>query len=130
MNNYSVEIVESSKELTLRERIKIKDVSDTISLDKSVKELNETGERVYIDVDYYVILKIHNDNSKDKDYTKYIIVSKEGERYNTGSESFWSSFKDIQSEVYEAGETNFSIECYAKESKNYEGKYFLTCSIA
>ena len=129
MSNYSVEIIESSKELTLRDRIKIKDISDTISLDKAVKELNETGERLLLDVEYYAVLRVHNENSKDKEYTKYIIGTKDGKRYNTCSESFWNSFKDIQTEVYEAGETNFSIECYAKESKNYEGKYFLTCSI-
>ena len=116
--------------MTLRDRIKIKDVSDTQSLDKVVNELNSTGERLLSDVDYYVILKVHNENSKDKEYTKYIIVSKDGTRYNTGSESLWASFKDIQKEVYDAGETNFTIECYKKESKNYEGKYFLTCSIA
>lgn len=130
MRNYIVEIVECSKELGLRDKIKLKDLGDATSLDRIVDELAVNGERQLIDVDFYGILNVHNENSRDKDYKKYVIVDKDGSRYHTGSESFWNSFMDIYSEVIDAGETEFSIECYKKPSKNYENKSFLTCTIA
>ena len=85
-------------------------------------------EPLRIAPDFYVILDIHNDHSEDKDYVKYVIVSKEGTKYVTGSESFFSSFKAIVDEMGGTGE-EYEVEVYRLPSKNYKGKEFLTCSI-
>jgi len=126
MEGYKVEIVHSTKELTVREKIRIKDLSNAIQLDDATQQEGN----IVIDFDYYVILKVHNEFSKDdKDYNKYVIVDKSGNKFVTGSESFMTSLEGIVDEMADAGETDFEIEVYRKDSKNYTGKQFLTCTI-
>lgn len=126
MEGYKVEIVHSTKELTVREKIRIKDLSNAIQLDDATQQEGN----IVIDFDYYVILKVHNEFSKDdKDYNKYVIVDKSGNKFVTGSDSFMTSLEGIVDEIAEAGETDFEIEVYRKDSKNYTGKQFLTCTI-
>lgn len=123
MKNYKVEIKESSKELSARERISLKDTTNAIKLDEALAE----GNVIITPVDY-AILGIHNEKADDKDYENYIIVDKSGTKYVTGSSSFWSSFIEIYEEM-KGEDEEYSILAYRVESKNYKGKYFLTCSI-
>lgn len=126
MEGYKVEISHSTKELSVREKIRIKDLSNAIQLDDATQKEGN----VVIDFDYYVILKVHNEFSKDdKDYNKFVIVDKAGNKFVTGSESFMTSLEGIVDEMADAGETDFEIEVYRKDSKNYTGKQFLTCTI-
>lgn len=130
MNGYKATIKECSKELTVKERIMLKDTSNAISLDALTQEASFNNEKVLINVDYYAVLDIHNEKSDNKDYINFIVVDKDGKKYVTGSQSFISSFTDIVEEMTEAGETDIVVEVYRKESKNYKGKDFITCSIA
>jgi len=123
MKNYKVEIKESSKELSARERISLKDTTNAIKLDEALAE-----DSVIITPVDYAILGIHNEKAEDKDYENYIIVDKSGTKYVTGSSSFWSSFIEIYEEM-KGEDEEYSILAYRVESKNYKGKYFLTCSI-
>ena len=126
MEGYSVKIRESSKELSAKERVAIKDTSNAISID----EVTTENGKMVIEYSYHVILDIHNEKSDNKDYVKTIIVDKEGNKFVTGSESFRTALVEIVEEMTEAGEgDNITIECYRKESKNYKGKSFITCSI-
>lgn len=130
MNGYKATVRECSKELTAKERIMLKDTSNAESLDILTQEANFNDKKVLINVDYYATLEIHNEKSDNKDYINFIVVDKDGKKYVTGSQSFISSFTDIVEEMTEAGETDITIEVYRKESKNYKGKDFITCSIA
>lgn len=122
---YTVKVAEASKELSKIERISIKDVSNCVRLDEAVNMAQDN--KVIINVAYYAVLNVHNEKAKDDtDYNNFIIVDKDGTKFVTGSNSFWNSFADIYEEM--EGE-DFSIEVYSKPSKNYNGKYFLTCSI-
>ena len=123
MEDYKVEIKESSKELSARERISLKDTTNAIKLDEALAE----GDVIITPVDY-VILDIHNEKAENKDYENYIIVDKSGTKYVTGSSSFWNSFIEIYEEMKDE-EEEYSILAYRVESKNYKGKYFLSCSI-
>lgn len=129
MDGYKASVSECSKELTLKEKIALKDTSNAIGLDLLTQEANFNGVKVIIEVDYYATINIHNEKSDNKDYINFIVVAKDGTKYVTGSQSFISAFKDIASELSEAGETDMTIEVYRKESKNYKGKDFITCSI-
>ena len=123
MTGYSVTIKETSRELTAKERVSIKDTTSCIRLDEATKDA-----KVTIFPSLFCVLGIHNEKSDDKDYENYIIVDKDGVKYVTGSNSFWSSFMDIATEM--EGETEeWGIEVYRVPSKNYKGKDFLTCSI-
>lgn len=123
---YSVKILEASTELTTHEKIKLKNTSDSQPLDGATME----GE-VIITPEFWVILDVTNDKSNDKNYTNYVIADKDGQKYRTGSESFWNAFKDIWDELEEAGEleTDWEIRVYRLPSKNRTGKDFLTCSL-
>lgn len=123
MTGYSVEIKETSRELTAKERIALKDNSDAIKLDIACDE-----NAVIVEPVDYAILAIHNEKSDNKDYENYVIIDKNGDKYVTGSASFWSAFMDIYSEM-QGEEEAWSIKAYKLDSKNYKGKKFLTCSI-
>lgn len=128
MEGYKVTINKTSKELTTKERIAIKDFSNATPLDTSLETDNDS---LIITPAYYAILDVHNEKAKDNpDYRKYVIVDKSGQKYVTGSESFWTSFSDIMDEIADAEmDEDFSIECFKRPSKNYKGKSFISCSI-
>lgn len=125
MEGYSVKVAESSKELTGKERVAIKDITNAIKLDAVV----EVGERFTIKPSYTAILEIHNEKSENKDYKVFVLVNENGEKYITSSESFITSYKDIAEEMANE-EEEWGIDVYKVESKNYKGRYFITCSIA
>lgn len=129
MKGYTATVREVSKEISVKEKIMLKDTSNAISIDALTQEASFNNEKVLIDVDYYAILDIHNEKSDNKDYINFIIVDKSGNKYVTGSESFITTFTDIYEEMKGAGEENITVEIYRKESKNYKGKDFITCSI-
>ena len=123
MTGYKVEIKEVSAQLTAKQRIALKDTTNAIKLD-----LETQKAPVIINPDFYAVLAIHNEKSDNPDYENYIVVDKSGDKYVTGSQSFWSSFMEIADEM--AGEDEeWSIKVYRVESKNYKGKEFITCSI-
>ena len=123
MAEYKVTVKESSKELSAKERIAIKDTTNAIKLDEATQEAN-----LRFAPDWFAILEIHNPKADVDVYENYIIVDKAGNKYVTGSKSFWESFKDIYDEMLGEDE-EYEIEVYRVESKNYKGKQFITCSI-
>lgn len=127
MEGYTVKIRETSKELSPKERVAIKDTGNCSSID----EITQSGEgNLIIDYAYHVILDIHNEKSDNKDYVKTIVVDKTGNKFITGSESFRTSLVDIVDEMVANGcGDEITIEVYRKESNNYKGKSFITCSL-
>lgn len=124
---YSVEIAESSTQLSAKERIKMKDTTNAIKLDELTQE--EGNEEVVIEPQAYAVLNIHNEHSdQNKDYVNYVLVDKDGTKYVTSSESFWTSFMEIYKEMENESEP-WTVVVYRVPSKNFKGKEFLTCSI-
>ena len=124
MEGYTVKIEESSEELKGKMRIVMKDTSDALKLD----EATEGGNSITIKVEKWAILKVHNEKSDDKEYENYVIVDNEGHKFVTGSQSFWSSFRNIYEEMKDEDE-EWAIKVYRLPSKNYKGKEFITCSV-
>ena len=120
---YSATIKEASRNLTAKERIMLKDTTSAVKLDQATQV-----EDVHINVDMYAILNIHNDKADPKDYENYIILDKNGNKFVTGSSSFWNAFMDIWTEMENENE-EWSIRVYRHPSKNYSGKDFITCAI-
>lgn len=120
MENYSVEIIEAGKELTPIETVAFK-LSDDYTLLDNV----ETGQ--LIDVDYYVTLQVHNEKSDNKDYTKLIVIDKNGTKYSTSSQSFYNNFITIWNTLKD--ESNWQLKLVRGASKNYNGKEFLSCTV-
>ena len=128
MEGYKARVAVVSRELSIEDRIKFKDTSDAIGIDLATQEL----EDLVLNIDYYGVFDIHNEKADgNKDYKNYVFVTDKGEKYVTGSESLWSAFTDIMDELTEAGIEDIPpIKIYRKDSKNYKGKQFLTCSLA
>ena len=123
MENFQVEIANESRTLTAREKVKLTDTRKATKID----DLTADGEYRFIP-DYFAILAIHNEQSKDKDYTQICIITTDGVKLVTGSQSFITEFMRI----YEcmADETEpYEISVYRVPSKNYAGKSFITCSL-
>lgn len=125
MEGFNSKITYASKELSAKEKVMLKDTSVAASLDELTAE-----EPIVIPYAYHVIVEIHNERSDNKDYRKIIVVDKEDNRYVTGSESFITALNDIVKDMTDAGESdNITLKVYRKESKNYKGKTFITCSL-
>lgn len=128
MTGYDVKISEASRELSARERISFKDLSNAVSLDS---EIHDEADRVVINPVAYVVLNVHNEHSKkEKDYSKFLVIDRGGTKFVTGSKSFFEAFLSIFKEMAEAApDEEYSVEVYKIPSKNYSGKYFLSCSL-
>ena len=123
--DYNAKIRYSSKELSAKERIMLKDTANATKLDT----LLEDGP-VEVSIDYYAIVDIHNENAKsDKDYSQIVIVDKAGTKFTSGSNSLIEAISDMSDELYDEGIEEFTISIFRKPSKNYTGKYFITCSL-
>ena len=124
VKTYSSKIVASSHELTPQEKLRCKDTAASIRIDAAT----ENGDLVITPTGFAVI-EIHNEKSKDhKDYNNYLIFGNDGATYVTGSDSFWRSFEDIYNEMHDSDEV-WEIVCTRRASKNYAGKFFLTCYV-
>ena len=66
MTGFEVTIRETSREISAKERVKIKDTTNAVKLDTATQ-----SGRVNIVPDMYAILDIHNENGDDKDYVNY-----------------------------------------------------------
>lgn len=109
-------------ELSAREKIKMKDISDS----RAISEL-QTGDVITVDV--WGLVQVHNENLDEPDYQNLIIKTPQGEKYHTSSNSFFLSLDDIQTELDEAGESGaFDIRIVKKQSKNNSGQ-FLICAL-
>ena len=124
VKTYSAKIVGSSHELTPKEKLRCKDTAAAIRIDAAT----EKGDLIIAPTGF-AIIEIHNEKSKDhKDYNNYLIFGNDGATYVTGSTSFWRSFKDIYDEMQDSDEP-WEVVCTRRMSKNYAGKFFLTCYV-
>ena len=128
--DYQVKIVDTSIEnLNPRMELLLKSTTGGIALDEALEDMDDT-EGLIIEPKDYAVLEIHNEKVKEEestDYTKYIILT-EKDKYVTSSMNFFNSFLDIFETMKGSGE-DYSIKIFRKESRNFKGKYFLTCEI-
>ena len=124
MKTYRTEVTETSRPVSVKEKINLKDTTSAIRLDQATL----TDGRVMIDFDMWAILTVHNEASEDKEYNQYVILDKSGNKYVTGSNNFWQSFMEIYDEMKDE-EENWGVVAYRVPSKKYQGKDFLTCAI-
>lgn len=128
-SNYSATIAECSRELTAKERVMFKDTQNARSLLELAEEAKKSDSKAIItNVTDYVVIDVHNEKSDDVDYKNYLIIDGDGQKYVTGSSSFWNAFMDIYNEMKDETEP-WGIELNLLESRNYKGKYILTCSL-
>lgn len=125
---YKATVTTSSKELSARERIMMKDEKRHVKLNQMVSD-SETQSVRFMPVAYAMVHVENPESTRSKEYEYLVVEDESGKTYATGSKSFIESFLGIWEEMDtdNTGET-FEIEVYRAPSKNYETG-FLTCSI-
>lgn len=123
---YKSTIIKSSGEISKIEAVALKNLADVEGIEILVND-SVDGYAVIHPIKY-VVLHVENDKAKEnKEYDVLVICDSDGTKYKTGSESFMRSFFDIFDEL--EGEEGWGLKVFGKESKNYKGKKFLTCSV-
>lgn len=110
------------KELTKKEKAMLKDLTDCTVLGTEV-EASEFD--IIIHPAFYAILSVHNDALSEPDYEVYVIVDRDGTKYQTSSDSFITSFRDIISDMEDEDPETWAVKVTLKPSKNRTGKSFL-----
>ena len=127
-SNYLATITEASRDFSAKEKVMFKDLGNATQMVDFAKSALEQGGKAVIDVADYAVISIHNEATEDVDYTNYLLIDKNGNKYYTGSQSFWNSFMNIYMEMKDSDE-EWGIELNLLPSKNYKGKEILTCSL-
>lgn len=126
--DYTAKVTYSNKELTAREKIAYKDFEGCTKLNDIVKQ----GESLTLDIANVIRVDVHNEHSKQNtDYSVYVVVTADGNKYRTGSASFFESYCDIIDELNEAGEdtTTVKFNIFKVASNNFDGD-FIKASLA
>lgn len=122
---YKAKVVKATKEVSAREKIRLKNFSDFIQLDEATE-----NDSVLIDIDYVATVHVENDKSDNPEYYKQVYIDKNGQGYVSGSETLFRQFEDIYEEMKNEGlENEVTIKVYKVPSKNFKGKSFLTCNL-
>ena len=122
-NTFKSEISYCNTDLTVKEKIQFKNLNDSESI-------NTLENGTTLTVDKWGLLQIHNEKLDEPDYQNVVLVTPDGKKYHTSSNSFFMAIDDIQSELDDAGEKGaFDIKIVKKQSKNNSGK-FITCVLA
>ena len=127
-SNYKVTIEYSAKELTAKEKIQLKDITDSYSLDSLTQE--SENKSVIIIVSNVVVLNVHNEKAENTNYSKLVIIDNEGNKFTSSSNSLTEKVCDIIDDLKDIDYTDdITLKIYRKDSKNFKGKQFLTCSL-
>lgn len=127
-SNYTATIRESSRELSPKERVMFKDLQNATSAVDFAKECREADGKAIITVKDWAIIDIHNESADNTDYTVYLFIDENSNKYYTSSEPCWNAFTNIFSEMKDSNE-EWGIEFNLIPSKKYNGKEILTCSL-
>lgn len=126
---FEAKIRECSKELSAKERVLMKDISNCDNINELAEEAQAADASVIFKPAMWAIVDVHNDESKDsKDYTCYVIVTDDDRRLYTSSDAFYNAFISIVTEM-EGSDEEWSIKVVLRPSSNYKGKNVLSCTI-
>lgn len=120
MEKYETRIVECNVELTGKQKLMLMETSDAIML-------NDVDNGFTLAPDIIAKIAVHNEYSENTDYDVYVIIDKDGNKYTTSSNSFWTSLKAIMDAMSDSDEA-YSVKVVKVQSKNNTGK-ILTCAI-
>lgn len=133
---YKAKVVYTSRQVSAKEKIQLANFTGAVSLDTEIDSRAAMGDeaRVYLDVDFWATVQVHNEMSKDnKDYSVLLIVTKDGTTYKSGSDSLVRELSSLEDQLADARaegeEIPLTIACFKRPSRNYAGKGFITCEL-
>lgn len=124
---YEVKLIESSKALSARDKIRFNNFSAALTLDSLVEDDKDAA---HITPVAYAYFEVHNERAENTDYPMFVIEDSDGNLYKTGSSAFFNRFKDIFDTMKaDAPDEVFSISIIKRPSTRYKGKYILLCQL-
>lgn len=126
---YKAIIIRASRELSIPDKIRLKDVSNAFKLDQAI---SNDGSLFTLAISDWAILDVHNDSATNKDYKKLVMQTPTGEKYATSSEVAIRTLIDIWEELGEYVETQEAIviDFFKRDSKGYPGSHVIMCSLS
>lgn len=128
---YSSKIVNASEELSVKDRIKKKEISGALRIDRVLDSTE--GETITCQsLTFWAELAIHNEHSDNVDYSVYLYEFADGSSLVTSSESCNRSFQDLKEELEADGESIIGCDLtfFRRASKNPKNKGFVLCNLA
>lgn len=118
---YIAEITESSFEMSNRQKVMYKDISECISVNYILKK----GDRIVLThIGGWYTLHVKNDSARNPEYDIFVILTRE-HSYQTGSkyvkESFLELVKDLGDDIYAE---DIEIEIKKFGSRNNENGFY------
>lgn len=123
---FNLIITESLVNLTKKDLLQLKDLSDAVKLDQATQEA-ANGSVIINNVKNIVSLNLVSDDPQNpQEYSKTVVIDGDGIRFVTGSDSFARRAWEIAREM---DGDEFGLKVYRRPSKNYAGREFLSCSV-
>lgn len=124
-NNYKAEITSCTTELSKKEQVYLTFMTGFDKLDELIQGFED---KLYMENPECAVVEVHNEAAENKDYKVYIFFNKEaGLFYQTSSDSCYEAYMQIKNIMEDEP---FNVNFMKLPSKNYNGKAFLTASIA
>lgn len=120
---FEAKIIDTNLEMSAKDRVKYKDLTTALS----VADILVADTELKIVPTGYYTMQVHNDKSENTDYSVFVIIGEDGNRYYTSSESLKDSFLEIFNELNGTDE-EWGVQVVPIQSKNYKGEFF-TCVV-
>ncbi len=115
--DYTVTIVEASRELDTMDKLFITSGPDSVTVDEAIAGV----DRLMLEIDWFCVADIHNEHANDdKDYKTLYIMAKDGEVFKSSSNSLITSLEDINEVLTDDGKSisDVTIIISKRSSKN------------
>lgn len=125
---YIAKVVFASRELSAIEKISFKNFNDCLKIDTELKDKDSFD----LNLNTVVVFDIHNERSKSDTYYRTILmVTDDGVKYTSSSNSLIREMLDIFDELCDGGIgiNEVTTTIIKKPSNNYKDKFFFTCTV-
>lgn len=124
---YEVRLIESSKPLSARDKIRFNNFSAALTLDGLVEDEKSVAHIAPV---AYAYFEVHNERAENTDYPMFVIETSDGSLYKTGSTAFFNRFKEIfDTMAADAPDEQYTVSILKRPSMRYKGKYILLCQL-
>lgn len=114
---YEQRVIASSKDLTKKDLLRLKDTSAALKLNDEVKA---DGSKLRLIITGYAFLEVETDSETFK---KLVLTDSDMNQYQTGSEVLGNSIVQIFEDLGDEIEDGVVVDIFKKKSKNQNGSF-------
>lgn len=122
---FKEEILRATRDFTKKEMLMMKDTKALIKLDN---ELKPNGDSIIISFPFdYVVKHVWDEKDNGKDFESIMLLA-EGRIYTSSSSALINRVEELFNEMKDEADV-WGIQIYKAPSKQFEGRYYITCSL-